>query len=230
MRRADRLFRIVEYLKARRQVVTAEKLAEALEVSTRTIYRDIADLSASGVPILGEAGVGYVLHRDHVVKPLMFGLEELDALMLGAQMVKSWGDKELAHAASQAIDKLKSVLPENLQQEISSSFLFSVTSKAKLEINVDFTALRRAIRTKNKVYFSYEDEGGKASQRRARPLCLVFFSPVWLLLAWCEKRNDFRSFRLDRIKELTVLDELYKEETGKRLYDYCQLHGYSMGV
>lgn len=229
MRRADRLFRIVEYLKARRQVVTAEKLAEALEVSTRTIYRDIADLGASGVPILGEAGVGYVLHRDHVVKPLMFGLEELDALMLGAQMVRSWGDKELAQSASQAIDKLKSVLPESLQQELSGSFLFSMASKAKLQINVDFTALRRAIRTKNKLYFTYEDEDGKASQRCVRPLCLVFFSPVWLLLAWCEKRNDFRNFRLDRIKELTVLEEVYKEEIGKRLYDYCQRHGYSMG-
>ncbi|HEU5047457.1 MAG TPA: YafY family protein [Rickettsiales bacterium] len=228
MRRADRLFRIVEYLKARRQVVTAEKLAEVLEVSTRTIYRDIADLGASGVPILGEAGIGYILHRDHVVKPLMFGLEELDALMLGAQMVKSWGDKELARSASQAIDKLKSVLPENLQQEISNSFLFSMASKAKLQINVDFTALRRAIRTRNKLYFSYENEEGKVSQRCVRPLCLVFFSPAWLLLAWCEKRNDFRNFRLDRIRELTVMGELFKEEIGKRLYDYCQQKGYSM--
>lgn len=228
MRRADRLFRIVEYLKARCQVVTAEKLAEALEVSMRTIYRDIADLSASGVPILGEAGVGYILHRDHLVKPLMFGIEELDALMLGAQMVKSWGDKELAQSASQAIDKLKSVLPANLQQEISNTFLFSMTSKAELKINIDFTGLRRAIRTKNKLYFTYENEKGKASQRCVRPLCLVFFSPVWLLLAWCEKRNDFRNFRLDRIKELTVLDESYKSEAGKRLYDYCKQHGYSI--
>lgn len=228
MRRADRLFRIVEYLKARSQVVTAEKLAEVLEVSVRTIYRDIVDLGASGVPILGETGIGYILHRDHVVKPLMFGLEELDALMLGAQMVKSWGDKELARSASQAIDKIKSVLPENLQREIANTFLFSMTSKAKLKINIDFTALRRAIRTKNKLYFTYENEEGKTSHRCVRPLSLVFFNPAWLLLAWCERRDDFRSFRLDRIKKLTVLDECYKEEVGKRLHDYCKLNGYSM--
>ena len=140
MRRADRLFRIVEYLKVRRQVVTAVSIAQALEVSTRTIYIDIADLNTSGVPIIGEAGVGYMLSRNYVVKPLMFGIEELDALMLGARMVKSWGDKELAQSASQAIDKLTSVLPESLQQEISRTFLFSKTSKAEVKINIDFTS------------------------------------------------------------------------------------------
>ena len=220
MRRADRLFRIVEYLKARKQVVTAVAIAEALEVSTRTIYRDIADLNASGVPIIGEAGVGYMLRHDHVVKPLMFGVEELDALMLGAQMVKSFGDKELAQSASQAIDKLKSVLPDSLRQEISQTFLFSFSSKDNVKINIDFTSLRRAIRSKNKLYFSYHNEKGEESDRCVRPLCLVFFSPVWLLLGWCEMRNDFRNFRLDRIRELVITDKLFKEEKGKRLYDY----------
>lgn len=228
MRRADRLFRIVEYLKARRQVVTAGAIADELEVSTRTIYRDIADLNASGVPIIGEAGVGYMLSRDHMVQPLMFGLEELDALMLGAKMVKSWGDKELAQSASQAIDKLTSVLPENLQAELSNTFLFSFPSKEEIKINIDFTALRRAIRSKNKLYFSYKNEKQEASTRCVRPLCLVFFSPVWLLLAWCEKRHDFRNFRLDRIEELTVTEERFKEEKGKLLYDYCQINGYEM--
>jgi len=228
MRRADRLFRIVEYLKARRQVVTAVAIAEELEVSTRTIYRDIADLHASGVPIIGEAGVGYMLSRDHVVKPLMFGIEELDALILGAKMVKSWGDKELARSAAQAIDKLTSVLPENLQAEISQTFLFSFPSKEEVKINIDFTALRRAIRSKNKLYFSYKNETQEKSERCVRPLCLVFFSPVWLLLGWCEMRNDFRNFRLDRIGELTVKDERFKEERGKRLYDYCKQNGYDM--
>jgi len=228
MRRADRLFRIVEYLKARRQVVTAVSIAQALEVSTRTIYRDIADLNASGVPIIGEAGVGYMLSRNYVVKPLMFGIEELDALMLGARMVKSWGDKELAQSASQAIDKLTSVLPESLQQEISRTFLFSKTSKAEVKINIDFTSLRRAIRTKNKLHFVYKNAEGNTTARCVRPLCLIFFSPIWLLLTWCEKRNEFRNFRLDRIEELTILDEHFKDEKGKRLYDYCQQNGYSM--
>jgi len=230
MRRADRLFRIVEYLKARRQVVTAEQLAEELEVSTRTIYRDIADLGASGVHIMGEAGVGYSLSRDHTVRPLMFGLEELDALILGASMVKNWGDKELGKSASQAIDKIKSILPENVQREISSTFLFSFASNSEVEINIDFTNLRKAIRTKNKLYFSYEDENGSGTERLVRPLCLCFFGSVWLLLAWCEKRNDFRNFRLDRIIELNILDDKFKDESGKRLDDYCRINGYNISA
>lgn len=228
MRRADRLFRIVEYLKARRRVVTAATIAQELEVSTRTIYRDIVDLNTSGVPIIGEAGVGYTLSRNYVVKPLMFGIEELDALMLGVQMVKSWGDKELARSASQAIDKLTSVLPESLQKEMSKTFLFSMTSKAEVKINIDFASLRRAIRAKNKLNFTYQDAEGDITTRCVRPLCLMFFSPFWLLLTWCEKRNDFRNFRLDRIKQLTILGEHFKDEKGKRLYDYCQQNGYSM--
>lgn len=221
MRKADRLFRIVEYLKARRTVVTAKKLAEVLEVSPRTIYRDIADLNASGIPIMGEAGVGYILSKGHKVQPLMFGLEELDALILGAQMVKSWGDKGLAQAASQAIDKITTVLPESLQAELEQTFLFSMTSKTEVKINIDFTALRRAIRGKNKLDFAYEDEKKSLTNRRVRPLCLVFFSPVWLLLAWCEKRDDFRNFRIDRIQDLTISDDLFKDEKGKRVQDYC---------
>lgn len=222
MRRADRLFRIVEYLKARRTVVTAQKIAEELEVSPRTIYRDIADLNASGVPIIGEAGVGYMLSQDYQLRPLMFGLEELDALMLGAQMVKSWGDQALAQAASQAIDKLTSVLPEQLQKELEQTFLFSMPSRNEAKINIDFIALRRAIRTKNKLEFIYEDEKIQTTTRTARPLCLMFISPVWLLLAWCEKRNDFRNFRVDRIKELTISDETFVDEKGKRTQDYCE--------
>ncbi|GJL77198.1 MAG: DNA-binding transcriptional regulator [Nitrospinaceae bacterium] len=222
MRRADRLFRIVEYLKARRQVVTASSLAEELGVSVRTIYRDIADLGTSGVPIIGEAGVGYMLDKDYVVRPLMFDVEELDALMLGAQMVQSWGDKELANAANQALDKIGSVLPERLQKEISETFLFSLTSKSEVKIHIDFTGLRRAIRGKNIVEFSYTREDGEHSTRRVRPLCLVFFSPVWLLSAWCEMRKDFRNFRLDRIQNLQIKEERFRDEVGKRLSDYMQ--------
>ena len=222
MRRADRLFRIVEYLKARRQVVTAESLAKELEVSTRTIYRDIADLCTSGVPIIGEAGVGYMLDKDYLVRPLMFGVEELDALMLGAQMVESWGDRALATAARQALDKITSALPQNLQQEIADSFLFSLPTQARPAIIIDFTALRRAIRTKNIVEFSYIREDGKKSTRRVRPLCLAFFGPVWLLAGWCEMRNDFRNFRLDRIQDMRITDERFRDEKGKRLSDFKQ--------
>ena len=182
MRRADRLFRIIEYLKARRFAVKALDLSHELEVSTRTIYRDMADLQISGVPITGEAGVGYMLSRDHVVKPLMFNAEEVDALMLGVQMVKIWGDKALAKSAGQAIDKITSTLPESLRQEIENTFLFSKTSEAELPLQIDFTTLRRAIRSKNKLQITYETLKGDESDRCIRPLCLIFFSPVWLLL------------------------------------------------
>lgn len=220
MRRADRLFRIVEYLKARRQVVTASSLAAELEVSVRTIYRDIADLETSGVPIMGEAGVGYMLDKDYVVRPLMFDVEELDALLLGAQMVESWGDKALANAARQAIDKITSVLPDRLQQEINDSFLFSLPAQSGPVISIDFTGLRRAIRSKQVVEFDYVREDGQASTRQVRPLCMVFFGPVWLLAGWCELRKDFRNFRLDRIQKMKLTGEHFVDEKGKTLHDF----------
>ena len=220
MRRADRLFRIVEYLKARKQVVTASDIAEELEVSVRTVYRDIADLGASGVPIIAEAGVGYILDKNYVVRPLMFDIEELDALMLGAQMVESWGDSALARSARHAIDKIAAVLPDSLQREISNTFLFSMPSRSGPVITIDFTALRQAIRSKHIVEFRYTREDGEASTRRVRPLCLVFFGPVWLLSGWCEMRNDFRNFRLDRIGDMQITQERFRDEKGKRLQDF----------
>lgn len=222
MRRADRLFRIVEYLKARRQAVTAERLSIELEVSVRTIYRDIADLCNSGVPIVGEAGVGYVLDRDYTLRPLMFDVEELDALALGAQMVGSWGDREIAKSARRAIDKITAILPERLRAEILQTALFSPPSQAKVPIKIDFSGLRRAIRTRNKVKFEYETLNGKHSERTVRPLCLVFFGPVWLFAGWCEKRQDFRNFRLDRMANLRILREQFTAEIGKRLGDFLK--------
>ncbi len=220
MRRADRLFRIVEYLKARRQVVTADTLASELEVSVRTIYRDIADLGASGVPIIGEAGMGYLLNRDYLVRPLMFDIEELDALALGARMVESWGDRAIAKAARQAMDKITAVLPETLRNEIHSTAIFSLPSRGKRTLEIDFTSLRRVIRTKHIVEFTYTTEDQRVSQRRVRPLCLAFFAPVWLLTAWCETRKDFRNFRLDRMRKMRVTEDPFQDEKGKRLSDF----------
>lgn len=220
MRRADRLFRIVEHLKARRQVVRAEDLAHVLEVSTRTIYRDIADLCSSGVPIIGEAGIGYILDKDHIVRPLMFDVEELDALMLGVQMVKSWGDSELSKSAQSAVDKINTVIPEKLRKDFDETILFSFTSQSYKPIVIDFSTLRRAIRTKHMIHFSYTKEDGTPSKRTLRPLALAFFAPSWLLMGWCEARNDFRNFRLDRMIDLNVSPERFTDEKGKRLQDY----------
>ncbi|MFN3149155.1 helix-turn-helix transcriptional regulator [Bremerella sp.] len=219
MRRADRLFRIVEYLKARREAVTGEELAREMEIGVRTIYRDIADLRSSGVPIIGEAGVGYLLSRDYLVKPLMFDIEELDALSLGAQMIESWGDAAIARSARQAIDKITAVLPEVLAAEANHSTAYACASRSKLPIAIDLTSLRRAIRSKRLVEIGYTDESGKKSQRRIRPLCLVFIAPVWLVAAWCETRQGFREFRVDRITSMKVTDEEFRPEKGKSIED-----------
>lgn len=219
MRRADRLFRIVEHLKARREAVTAEELAAEMEIGTRTIYRDMADLRSSGVPIVGEAGVGYLLGRDYVVRPLIFDVEELDALTLGAQMVESWGDAGLAAAARRAIDKITAVLPDALAEETNHSAAYACASRQKTPITIDLSALRRAVRVKQWVDIHYTDESGRRSQRRIRPLCLVFIAPVWLVPAWCESRKDFREFRVDRITRMTISDERFRDEKGKTLAD-----------
>ncbi len=222
MRRADRLFRIVEYLKARRQAVTAETLADELEVSVRTIYRDMVDLESSGVPIVGETGVGYALDRNYTLRPLIFDVDELDALALGAQMVGSWGDKDIARAARSAIDKITAVLPEKLRAEIMQTALFSPPSEARVPITVDFSAIRRTIRARRRIRFEYVSLKEQRTKRAVRPLCLAFFGPVWLLTAWCETREDFRNFRLDRMRRLVVLDDTFRDEPGKRLSDFLR--------
>jgi len=222
MRRADRLFRIVEHLKTRKRVVRAQEIAERMEVSQRTIYRDIADLQMSGIPIIGEAGVGYMLDKTHILQPFIFNTEELEALILGAQMVQSWGDDKLAKASAATIDKIGSVLPKKFNEEISGAFLFSFPTKEKRQGTNLMSELRLAIRNKNKLDFFYERADGEASQRTVRPLCLAFFAPSWLLLAWCEKRQDFRNFRLDRIGDLKTSTEKFTDEKGKRLEDYIE--------
>ena len=220
MRRADRLFRIVEFLKARRTPVTAENLALELEVSVRTIYRDIADLSASGVPILGEAGVGYVLDKNYTMRPMTFDVEELDAMTLGVRMVANWGDDAIARAAARALDKIRTVLPREIRDTVEDTALFSPPGQAKLPITIDFTGLRRAIRARRKVRFTYDSLAGARTTRTVRPLCLLFFGPEWLFTGWCELREDFRNFRLDLMSDLVVLEELFVDEPGRRLADY----------
>ncbi len=220
MRRADRLFRIVEYLKARRTVVRAQDLADLLEVSLRTIYRDMADLMTSGTPIIGEAGTGYVLDKHYLVKPLMFDVEELEALALGAQMVQSWSDPSLTKSAHTALDKIHATLPSDLSNSLLDEVLFSFSPQARPIIKVDFTSIRRAIHTRHKVAFHYYNEKQEPTRRTVRPLALAFFAPVWVLLGWCEKRNDFRNFRLDRISDLIIMDVVFYQENGKTLDDF----------
>jgi len=221
MRRADRLFEIIQMLR-RKPTARARDLSEALEVSERTIYRDIQDLMASGVPIEGEAGVGYVLHAGFDLPPLMFKEQELEALALGARIIESWADTELAEAASDAIAKIEAVIPERLRGFMASTALLAPPSHQMEPLSFDLAALRRAIRSRAKVSFGYTDIVHQRSQRTVRPLSLAYFGPVWLLAAWCDLREDFRTFRLDRIRDFSVSLEHFRLERGKTLHDFLK--------
>ncbi len=219
MRRADRLFDIIQFLR-RGKLVRARDLAERLEVSDRTIYRDVRDLMASGVPIEGEAGVGYLLRDGYDLPPLMFDEQEIEALVLGARIVESWADPELAQAAANVIAKVENVIPERLRQHMADTALLAPPNHYAAPIEVDPTLLRRAVRQRQKVHFRYRDLEERETARSVRPLALSFFGPVWLLVSWCELRQDFRSFRLDRMSELALLEQSFRLEPGKTLRDF----------
>ncbi len=218
MRRADRLFQIVQRLR-RRGVTTAAQLAEALEVSPRTIYRDIADLVASGVPVLGEAGVGYALPRGYDLPPLMFTEEEIEALVLGARAVRSWGDSALARAADDALAKIENALPERLRHLVPESPLFALGFHVPSRVRAGLGELRAAIRDRLKIRFSYAGSVGAPSSRTVWPLGLFYWGTLWSLGAWCELRQDFRNFRLDRVSQLELLEDRYPVETGRTIGD-----------
>ncbi|MEZ5816432.1 MAG: YafY family protein [Hyphomicrobiaceae bacterium] len=221
MRRADRLFEIIQILR-RKPTVRARELGEALEVSERTIYRDIRDLMASGVPIDGEAGVGYVLRAGYDLPPLMFKEQEIEALVLGARIVESWADKELAAAATDAIAKIEAVVPERLRGYMARTALLAPATHYMEPLTFDLAELRRAVRSELKVSFCYRDVLDRGSERTVRPLSLAYFGPVWVLAAWCELRDDFRTFRLDRIRDFVVTDDRFASERGKTLHDFLK--------
>jgi predicted DNA-binding transcriptional regulator YafY len=221
MRRADRLFEIVHHIRGRR-LTTAAQLAEWLEVSERTIYRDIADLLASGIPIDGEAGVGYRLHPDFDLPPLMFNHNEIEALVIGARMVESWGGPTLAQGARSALSKIAAALPKDKRTTLESSRLFSPDFFINPQMGAQMDVLRKAIDEHRYVQLEYRDVKEKDSQRRLRPLGLFFWGGAWTLGAWCELRCDFRNFRLDRIVSSVVHDERFADETGRRLADYLR--------
>lgn len=221
MRRADRLFEIVHYLRGRR-LTTAAQLAQWLEVSERTIYRDIADLLASGIPIDGEAGVGYRLHPDFDLPPLMFNHNEIEALVIGARMVESWGGPTLAQGARTALSKIAAVLPKDKRATLESSRLFSPDFFVNPQMGAQMDVLRQAIDSHRFVRLEYRDVDSKDSERRVRPLGLFFWGGAWTLGAWCELRNDFRNFRLDRVTNSVVQDERFGDEAGRRLADYLR--------
>jgi len=222
MRRADRLFRIVQRLR-RRGATTARDLAQALEVSERTVYRDVRDLLLSGVPIQGEPGVGYALDRSYELPPLMFDEEEIEALVLGARIVRAWADQKLARAAEEALQKIETVLPPRLKSRLAESALMAPDIHGSTRFRNGLEDLRRAIREQRKARFRYVDKAQAGSERTVHPLGLAYWGQTWTLTAWCELRQDFRTFRLDRIEDLAVGDDRFENIPGQRLTDFLAL-------
>lgn len=222
MRRADRLFQIIQLLR-RRHVVTAAYLARELEVSERTVYRDIRDLVGTGVPIDGEAGVGYTLRRGFDLAPLMFTEDELQAMVLGARLVSSWGDASLARSAADALARVEAALPDRLKARLEQTPLYAPGFHVPSETLASLTPLRTAIEDRRVVWLRYSDEAAVETERTVRPVGLFFWGYRWSLSAWCELRDDFRSFRLDRIREMSVRDEHFVPLPGQTLEDYFRL-------
>lgn len=219
MRRADRLFQIVQNLRHER-VITARQLAQELEVSERTIYRDIQDLSLSGVPITGEAGQGYRLLRGYHLPPLMFTEEELESLLLGARMVRAWTDKGLARAAHSALQKIESVVPDRLKPEFNKQDMIVPDFPMEGKAGDQLLVIRQAIREQKKITIDYTREDGQHSNRIVHPLGLFYWGKVWTLVAWCELRNAFRHFRLDRMQQVAMPGQSFELIKGRTLQDF----------
>lgn len=223
MRRADRLFQLLTLLRNRRTAITAAHLAEVLEVSERTVYRDVQSLMLTGVPIEGEAGVGYRLNRHFDLPPLMFSSDEIEALLLGTKMVQAWSDKQLAASASQAMQKILAVLPQNLRH-LDEQLAFLVPDcHVDKELVAFSEEIRLATRSQLSLNIQYRRADGEYSSRVIQPLGLVYWGKVWTLVAWCEMRNEYRAFRLDRIQALQTTEQLFELTPEKNLKHYLEM-------
>ena len=205
MPRADRLLRLVQVLRRFRQPVTAQALAEELEVSVRSVYRDVQTLRGEGATIEGEPGIGYVLRPGFLLPPLMFSDDELEALVLGLRLTAAHADDALARAAADVVAKLRAVLPKDLRTVVDETALLAGTAAARPVEQIELSDVRRAIREQKKARIQYSNERGESSVRTIWPLGLGFFQRARLVVAWCEMRADFRSFRTDRITSWETL-------------------------
>lgn len=219
-RRADRLFRIAELLRGRR-LTTAQQLAQWLEVSPRTVYRDVRDLQLSGVPIEGEAGIGYRLARTASLPPLTFTADELTALAVGARMAESWGGAVLAGGARGALAKIAAAMPAEKRAVLERIAVFAPSYHVDPAYSEKVAALHRAVDSRLVVRFAYCDRIGAHTQRRIWPLGLVYWGAQWTVGAWCEMRADFRNFNIARMNGVEVL-EPFPDMSGRRLADYLR--------
>jgi len=217
MRRADRLLRVIQLLRRHRRPVTGKRMADELEVSLRTLYRDIADLITDGVPIRGEAGVGYVLGEGYDLPPLMFKADELEAIMLGLSWVTRRGDLSLQRAAEDVVAKIGAVLPEHMRNSLFDAPLLTPPAFNVMPERIDVGLVRTAIRAQQKLQIAYQDEQGGETHRVIWPIAISYFDVQRLIVGWCEMRQGFRHFRTDRISEMITLEEKYREPRLKLL-------------
>lgn len=220
MRRADRLIGMVHFLRGRSRAVTAARIAEEFGICTRTIYRDIRDLMGTGAPITGEAGVGYIVDKRYYLPPITFDADELEAIGLGIAMVRQWTDDRFAGHADSALKKIEAALPTDLQGQFRQVTTWSVPMDAPVPWTVSFSALRDAIRMRDRLRIGYTDGSRRATSRTVRPLALIFCSPVCLLATWCETRGAFRNFHLDRIGRVEHGQGGFEDEEGRNLAAY----------
>ena len=222
MRRADRLFLIIHALRGRRTALPARGLADTLGVSLRTVYRDVADLQRSGVPIEGEAGVGYMLRRGSDIPPLMFNADVLESLVVGTRFVRAFAGARLGRGADAALLKIDAVLPAELRARTERSRVFAPDWGQRDAIKAHVDAIHSAITEHRVLRLDYADERGRSSLREVEPLCLAFWGGSWTLGAWCRLRVDFRNFRLDRIASLLAQEHTFIETKERGLDAYLR--------
>ena len=210
MRRAERLFQLIQILRGARRPVTAEQMARELETSKRTVYRDIAELLGQRVPIQGEAGIGYVLDRGFDMPPLMLTPDEIEAAVLGARWVMARGDPALSRAARDLVAKIGAVIPDHLQPFLLEGALTTSDQPAALVADaIDMARVREAIRGQHKIALVYRDEAGAETERTIWPIAVGYYDAVRLIAGWCELREGFRNFRTDRVVDAGFTDERY---------------------
>jgi predicted DNA-binding transcriptional regulator YafY len=222
MRRADRLFDIIQILRTAKKPRTAAALAEELEVTVRTIYRDVATLQARRVPIEGEAGVGYVLRRGFDLPPLMFTVEEIEAVTVGARLVQRLRDRELQAAARRVLEKVTVVLPDSLRSHLDRPFYVSRGMAAEPQ-GIDIGDLRGAIRDQRKMRIAYVDEKRRRTRRTIWPLAMAYYVDATVVGAWCELRQDLRNFRVERIENARMLADRFQDPQGRLLDQWLAL-------
>jgi len=211
MRRTERLFQIIQILRSKRGPVTGRELAAELEISLRTLYRDMAELIAQRVPLRGEAGAGYVLDAGYDMPPLMLTPDELEAAVLGAAWVAKRGDPSLARGARDLIAKLSAAVPKSLRPILLDASLRPISMRPIETDKSEIAEMRRAIRGRRKASIIYKDPDGNVSSRTIWPIFIGFTEEKRVIAAWCELRQDFRHFRTDRVCSVEVMEERYPE-------------------